>query len=152
MTKTPYIKSSNLGALVSAIREGEGKATARTMDTDELFDLIRQAEDHPAIAILPTKERHGIRVTLQKAHKLPTGKDYPSYYSTVAVAEWGPKGWRLVDVYRDRITNTLGDRVDVWLPADVADEARRRFNGTFTDEADQISVERRVRRDGPHAR
>jgi len=129
--KAVAINAANAETINSVISLAEGRSTKRTMSNATLERLIKQLEQHPAIALLPKKSRAGITAWLQQSHKLPSSYKY-AVEATAAKVQWkAGKGWHLVEVQRTRNIQSAQDRIDVSLPAAAAVEAWWRLAETF---------------------
>lgn len=93
------VKESNREKIEQAIKEAEGKATARTIDYSHIEHFIKRIEKRLNI---PKKSMRGIVANVDYwADNFPSAYSYTPY-STNFIIEKVSTGWALVDVYRER--------------------------------------------------
>lgn len=91
------VKESNREKIEQAIKEAEGKATARTIDYTHIEHFIKRIEKRLNI---PKKSMRGIVATVDYwADNFPSAYSYTPY-STHFTIEKVSTGWALVDVSR----------------------------------------------------
>lgn len=92
------INEKNKARISAAIEAAEGKATARTIDYDDIVSELSWLESFWGI---PKKAMTGIKVSVNaNAQTFPSAYKYTPE-STWFDAEKTSSGWKLTDVYRD---------------------------------------------------
>lgn len=94
------IKDSNEAKITAAIKEAEGRATARTLEYKDIKTALDRIEKRLGIA---KKALLGVKVRVDV-----NAQTFPNAYkwtpeSTHFVAERTASGWALTEVYRDRV-------------------------------------------------
>lgn len=118
MKKAILIKDSNKDLIQAAIKEVEGKATARTIDYTDITDALTKIEKRLNI---PKKAMTGITVYLDvNAQDMPRAYKYPAY-STQAVIYRTAAAWRLEELNRTYVCRAgYGIQIDLTPDAEQA--------------------------------
>lgn len=94
MAKAKKIYSTDTDALNEAIREAEGRATARTIDAEEVNEKLKRAET--MMNWPPKKALAGTKIHVHAStQKLPNAYKYKAD-STQVLFEHDGKGWKFV--------------------------------------------------------
>ena len=93
------INASNAGKLNAAIALIEGKASARTLNADDLAYIAEKSEAKTALSYLTKQQMTGARVTYRMGLSLPNAYKYRPEYTSVTI-ERRASGWFLVDAKR----------------------------------------------------
>ena len=130
--KAIKISAENAEKINAAIGEVEGKATARTLDADDLIKIAeRSTEQVAARTFLPKSHQTGAVVTYRMRINLPNRYKYALEYTEVALVR-RQSGWFLLSARRVRGNNKQAEAFAIFLPPEVAAEARRRFEAGFS--------------------
>lgn len=116
MKKEIIVSENNMGKLDAAIREVEGRATARTVSAKKVADELKFVEWNLGIA---KKAMEGIKVVA-----CPDAQSFPKAYkytpmATVFAAVYKGGKWRITDIRREECWRSYGHKVT------HTDESRR---------------------------
>ena len=130
--KTIKITAANAEKINVAMREIEGRATARTLDADDLITISeRSTEQVAARTLLPKTRQVGAVVTYRMGLNLPNNYKYAPEY-TEATLERRRSGWFLISARRAVGSIKQAESFEIVLSPEAAAEAKRRFEAGFS--------------------
>ena len=130
--KAIKISAENAEKINAAISEIEGKATARTLDADDIIKIAeRSTEQVAARTFLPKTRQVGAVVTYRMGINLPSSYKYAPEYTEV-ILERRKSGWFLVSARRARGAAKQAETFEISLSPQAAAEAKRRFESGFS--------------------
>ena len=130
--KAVKINDANVDKINAAISEIEGRATARTLDADDLVTIAeRSTEQVEARTFLPKSHQVGAVVTYQMGLNLPNRYSYAPEYTEVTLGR-RTSGWFLLSARRVRGSIKQAEKFAIYLTPEAAAEAKRRFESGFS--------------------
>ena len=130
--KAIKISAANAEKINAAISEIEGKATARTLDADDLIKIAERSEKQVEVrTFLPKSQQTGAVVTYRMGINLPNRYKYALEYTEVTLGR-RPSGWFLLSARRVRGNIKQAEAFAIYLSPEAAAEARRRFEAGFS--------------------
>ena len=125
--KAIKISAENAEKINAAISEIEGRATARTLDADDLITIAeRSTEQVEARTFLPKSHQVGAVVTYRMGLNLPNNYKYAPEYTEVTLGR-RKSGWFLLSARRVRGNVKQAEKFAIYLSPEAAAEAKRRF-------------------------
>ena len=126
------INTKNAEKINAAIGEIEGRATARTLDADDLVTIAeRSTAQVEARTFLPKTRQVGAVVTYRMGINLPSSYKYAPEYTEV-ILERRKSGWFLVSARRARGAAKQAEAFSISLTPEAAAESKRRFESGFS--------------------
>ena len=130
--KAIKISAENADKINVALSEIEGRATVRTLDADDIIKISEFiTEQVAARTFLPKSHQVGAIVTYRMGLDLPNRYRYAPEYTEVTLGRRA-SGWFLLSARRVRGNNKQAEAFAIFLPPEVAAEARRRFEAGFS--------------------
>ena len=135
--KAIKVNTANAERINAALSEIEGRATARTLDADDLIEIAERSEKEVAArTFLPKSHQTGAVVTYRMGLNLPNRYRYAPEYTEVTLGR-RKSGWFLLSARRVRGNVKQAEYFAISLSQEAAAEAKRRFEAGFSvrDEA-----------------
>lgn len=117
------IDKTNKDAIAEALAKANGRATARTLDSQDVLDLAEALDKHMEKYHIPRSSAKGSRYLYSES----VGCNSYDYRADATIVEFthGSKCWFLTDARRGQTNTSRGSRSDWFYPSDGALDAAK---------------------------